>query len=135
MNGTIVVGYVPTELGELAIDEAAQIAMGKNSTLVLVNSSRSEAPYDPLLATDEDMERVTASLKSRGIKVVSDGPVQGEDAADALLNAAERHRASLIVIGLRNRSRVGKALFGSTAQSVLLQASCSVLATKLSDAS
>lgn len=131
MNGTIVVGYVPTELGEAAVDQAAQVALERNSTLVLVNSSRSEAPYDPLLATNEDLRMLTTSLESRGITVVVVGPVQGEDPADALLDAAIEHHANLIVIGLRNRSRVGKALFGSTAQRILLQAPCSVLAAKL----
>ncbi|NUL46435.1 universal stress protein [Cellulosimicrobium funkei] len=134
MSGTIVVGYVPTELGEAAVDEAARVALERNCTLVLVNASRSEAPYDPLLATSEDLSRLITALESQGIAVTVDGPAQGEDPADALLEAAQEHNADLIVIGLRNRSRVGKALFGSTAQRVLLQAPCSVLAAKLPEA-
>ena len=47
-----------------------------------------------------------------------------------VLDVAESERASLIVIGLRRRSPVGKLLLGSVAQTILLQANCPVLAVK-----
>jgi len=56
--------------------------------------------------------------------------VRGRDAADEVLQAAEDARADLVVIGLRHRSPVGKLLLGSTAQRVLLDARCPVLAVK-----
>ena len=48
--------------------------------------------------------------------------------------AADDFDASLIVVGLTDRTRTGKYLLGSDAQEVLLGAKCSVLAVKVSGA-
>jgi nucleotide-binding universal stress UspA family protein len=47
-----------------------------------------------------------------------------------VLHAAEDAGASVIVIGLRKRSPVGKLLMASTAQRILLDADRPVLAVK-----
>ena len=52
------------------------------------------------------------------------------DAAEALLEYIEDHDARYIVLGGRKRSPVGKVLFGSTAQVVLLDASCPVVSVR-----
>ena len=56
--------------------------------------------------------------------------MRGREASEEIVRAADEARADLIVIGLRHRSPVGKLLMGSTAQSVLLDAECPVLAVK-----
>jgi nucleotide-binding universal stress UspA family protein len=53
-----------------------------------------------------------------------------QNAADTLVSVAEESGAALIVIGLRQRSRVGKLLMGSNAQRILLDARCPVLSVK-----
>jgi hypothetical protein len=51
-------------------------------------------------------------------------------AADEILAAVDAHAADLIILGVRRRSAVGKLILGSTAQRVLLEAACPVLAVK-----
>jgi len=55
---------------------------------------------------------------------------QGTDPADALVRVAGERDASVIVIGLRHRTPVGKLIMGSTAQRILLDARCPGLAVK-----
>ncbi len=50
----------------------------------------------------------------------------GDDHADAIVALAEEVDADRIVVGGRRRSPAGKAVFGSTAQEVLLSAPCPV---------
>ncbi len=56
--------------------------------------------------------------------------VSGRDVSEEVVEAAEAEQARLVVIGLRRRSPTGKFLFGSTAQRILLDADCPVLAVK-----
>jgi nucleotide-binding universal stress UspA family protein len=52
------------------------------------------------------------------------------EVADEVLRVAREIDASVIVIGLRKRSAVGKLLMGSSAQRILLDADRPVLAVK-----
>jgi nucleotide-binding universal stress UspA family protein len=56
--------------------------------------------------------------------------VAGPDLADALLTLVQGVDADLLVIGARRRSPVGKALLGSVAQTVILEADLPVLVVK-----
>ena len=59
--------------------------------------------------------------------------IRGREAHEEILSVARERRAELVVIGLRRRSPVGKLPMGSTAQRVLLEATCPVLAVKAAD--
>ena len=47
-----------------------------------------------------------------------------------LCRIAKLEEVQEIIVGIRNRSRLGKLLLGSVAQSVILQADCSVICVK-----
>lgn len=49
--------------------------------------------------------------------------------ADTVVKYADEQDARYIVVSPRKRSRTGKALFGSTAQSVLLNSTCPIVST------
>jgi nucleotide-binding universal stress UspA family protein len=49
------------------------------------------------------------------------------DIGEKIVNIAKRKKADLLFMGLKRQSKVGKFLFGSTAQHVLLNAPCPVV--------
>lgn len=107
---TIVVGYIPTPEGLTAVDRAVQ--------RVRVDGSQ------------QDLDALVSRLGELGVQHEVRQQDQATNAAEEILGAATEVGADLIVIGIRRRSPVGKLVAGSTAQAVLLGASCDVLAVK-----
>ena len=83
-----------------------------------------------MYATAQDIDAVEADLAKRGVAYAIRRPTDGVPASESLLTAAREIDADLIVIGLRRRSPVGKLITGSSAQAVLLDAPCPVVAVK-----
>jgi len=126
----IVVGYAPGAPGEAALSRAVHEARLRDARLVVVNSSRGDALVDKRFAQGEDVEHVERLLEQAEVPWTLRQPVRGREASEEIVRAAHEARAELVVIGLRHRSPVGKLIMGSTAQSVLLDAECPVLAVK-----
>ena len=127
---TVVVGYVPVREGDAALTHAVAEARSRGSRLVVVNTSRGDAAVDERYADDGQVQALVTRLTEAGVEHELVHGIRGRDAAEEILEAAHAHRADLVVIGMRRRSPVGKLLLGSTAQRVLLDAPCPVLAVK-----
>ena len=127
---TVLVGYLPTPEGEAAFAAALEEAGRRAERLVLLNSPRSGAPVSADVASDDVVREMTARAAAGGVELeVRQAPHSGE-VADEVLRVAQETDASVIVIGLRKRSPVGKLLMGSSAQRILLDADRPVLAVK-----
>ena len=127
---TIVVGYIPRPEGLAAVDSAIIEAERRGEKLVVVNTGHHGDYSDPSFAASQDLEALDAQLTERGIEHDVRQPTRGLAPADELLDVAAEVDARLIVIGLRRRNPLGKLITGSTAQQVLLDAACDVLAVK-----
>ncbi|MFN8076890.1 MAG: universal stress protein [Kineosporiaceae bacterium] len=124
---SVVVGYVATPEGRAALRRAAQETLLRETSLLVVSSSRRDHDASE---TAGDLLEVEKDLAGAGVPYeVRRFPASGEP-ADDLISAAEEAGADLIVIGLRRRSPVGKLILGSNAQRILLDAPCPVLAVK-----
>jgi nucleotide-binding universal stress UspA family protein len=126
----VVVGYAPGPIGDAALDRAVAEARLRDGRLVVVNSSRGDAAVDNRYLQEDEVSELGRRLDASEVPWTLHQPVRGRDAAEEVLQAAEDSRADLLVIGLRHRSPVGKLIMGSTAQRVLLDARCPVLAVK-----
>lgn len=126
---TIVVAYSPDPYGRAALAHGAAEATLRDEHLLVVNDTRGDALVDARFAPETEIARVRERLAALGLEAHVRQEVV-RDVAESVVTAAGEAGASLIVVGVRHRSPVGKALLGSVAQRVILDAPCPVLAVK-----
>ncbi len=127
---TILVAYVPRPEGQAALDKGIEIATRRRERLVVVNASPGGKKDDPSFADVQDFERVEQLLAGTGLEAEVKQYVRGKNAVEEIESLVQSLQASLLIIGLRKRSPVGKLIMGSVAQELLLSVSCPVLAVK-----
>ncbi|MGF1665060.1 MAG: universal stress protein [Acidimicrobiia bacterium] len=93
-----------------------------------VNDYRQSLPDDSAFV-DVLQSRLAGDVEDqfRGIDNVSAPVILMGDPASMLIERAGEVEAAYLVIGIRNRSKVGKLLMGSAAQEILLNAPCPVV--------
>lgn len=111
-----------------SLDQAQTIidlaAESESVTVVITHGFEFKGPNDEL--TDlESVQRVTDHFDEHGITY----ELRGEQAEPAafVLETADEIDANLICVGSRTRSPVGKVLFGSVSQQIILKADLPVL--------
>ncbi|HEX2773402.1 MAG TPA: universal stress protein [Micromonosporaceae bacterium] len=127
---TIVVGYVPKPEGRAALRRGVAEALLRKEDLLVINAARGDSYADAGFAPEEELAAVRAELDRSDVQFEVRQLVRGADPSDEVLAAAAAAAADLIVIGIRRRTPVGKLILGSTAQQILLEADCPVLAVK-----
>lgn len=126
----IVVHYQPNPEGAAALDRAIAEARLRGDALTVIASGTSDRRAAPAYITDEQLAALRSTLAGTGVEHDVHRALDDIDPAHDVLKHAEQLDAGLIITGLRHRSPVGKLLTGSTAQRILVDAECPVLAVK-----
>ncbi len=126
----ILTGYVPTTVGEAALDASIEEARRRQLPLVVLNATSGAGGDDRYYADDATAAALRSRLDDSGLQYQLLRSNSSRDTADEIVGMAADLNAELIVIGLRRRTPVGKLILGSTAQRVLLDARCPVLTVK-----
>lgn len=116
---SVVVTYAASPESEAALTAAAAEASTRRLPLLVADLAGSDAGR---------FERVRDQLGDGALEVLS-MDLEG-DTVEQVLTLIRERRAQLLVIGLRQRTPVGKLILGSSAQRLLLDAGCPVLAVK-----
>jgi len=127
---TLLVAYVDRPEGQAALDKGMEISKKRGERLIVVNASPGGAKDDPARVEAHEGERVEKLLRESGLDAEFKQFVRGKSAVEEIEALIESQQVSLLIIGLRKRSPVGKLLMGSVAQELLLSVSCPVLAVK-----
>ena len=119
---SICVAVTDNEEGHAALEAAAVEANQLNVPLVAVN----------LTASELDTSGFSPALP---VEVVVPTTPSGLDEIDQVLQVIEqRPEITRLVVGVRRRSPVGKAVLGSIAQRLILEATIPVLSVKAANA-
>ena len=127
---TIVIGYVPTPVGEAALEAGLAEAKAHGDDVVVLNSPRRRSTVDGEFIDATAADELVARATALGVTARVDQSDHGDDIVETFTKVAEAASARLVVIGLRRRSPVGKLVTGSDAQRLLLDLDVPILAVK-----
>ncbi|MFI7612830.1 universal stress protein [Nonomuraea terrae] len=127
---TILVGYLPTPEGEAAVQAGLREGALRGERVIIVNSPRRGAPVDEHMVGEAARDELLRRAEEAGVEAEVRQPLHDDDLPETFDRLVEETGASLIVIGLRHRSLVGKFVLGSAAQRILMEAEVPVLTVK-----
>ncbi len=128
----ILVGYKGTDVGKDLMDIAVKHAKAFDGEIMIVTSmvGGEKSEKEEIIKAEKNLESAKAYFKDFGVASQTHLLVRGFDAGEDIVQFATENVVDEIIIGVRSRSKVGKLIFGSTAQVVILQAPCPVLTVK-----
>ncbi|UCF94735.1 MAG: universal stress protein [Desulfobacterales bacterium] len=128
----ILVAYDGSNASKEALRLAVDHTKAFQGQIYLVHSmvGGPEVPRKDFEQAERDLAYQRSLVKEQGLRCESLLSVRGLEAGEDLVKLAAENEIDEIIIGIRRRSKVGKILFGSTAQYVILNAPCPVVTVK-----
>jgi len=127
----ILVGYDGSNSAKEALELAKKHAAAFNAEVIVI-TSLTGGSVTHAVEVEQATEELEAVRKTFGDSIPCETKllVRGMTPGDDIVAYAEEKGVDEIVIGVKRRSKVGKLLFGSNAQCVIIKASCPVVTVK-----
>jgi nucleotide-binding universal stress UspA family protein len=128
----IMVGYDRSNVAKEALELAKKHAKAFDAKVYVVRSlaQSREMKLEDIQNAEQELENIRRSFRDEGIACKTEAIVSSISPGEDLVQFAQENEIDEIVIGVRRRSKVGKLLFGSNAQYIILMAQCPVVAVK-----
>lgn len=135
----LVIAGIDAERGERVASEAARLAAAFDADLQLLHvtdsSEYADREHEAVREGETPVDFEELEVEAAGVADAAGGAIDHPYEAvgrvgepeKVLVGAANEADASYLVVGARHRSPVGKAIFGSVTQSVLLNSDIPVL--------
>jgi len=128
----ILVGYKGANIGKDLLNLVVGRIRAYSGEVFVVTSLYGSKQTDPDQANEAErnLEAAKKYLDDQGIFNHTHLLIRGNSPGEDLVQFADENEVDEIVIGVKSRSKMGKILFGSTAQYVILKANCPVTSVK-----
>jgi nucleotide-binding universal stress UspA family protein len=133
----IVVCYDGTRSSKKALGLIPKYIKDTDSKIYIFSSLENEQAFsadekttitaDVVSKTEARLEYAKKFLESYKLSAETHLHMQGLDPGEDIVKFADEVKADFIVVGIAKKSRLGKMIFGSTAQYVILKAHCPVI--------
>ncbi len=128
----ILIGYDGSDPSQAALNLTIEHAKTFGAEVIAVNSlfGGNETSGEEIENARVDLEKAKTTLEKAGVTCETHLLIKGVTPGEDIVSFAEQNRVDEIVIGIKKKSKVGKLIFGSTAQYVILKAPCPVMTVK-----
>ena len=128
----IMVAYDGSKVSEDAVKLAHKHGQAFNADIYIITSLEQgpDLKKEDIDRAESKLEKLKASFKAENIPCETSAIVSVRSTGEDLVQFVKDNDMDEIIIGVRRRSKVGKLVFGSTAQYVILEAPCTVVAVK-----
>jgi nucleotide-binding universal stress UspA family protein len=128
----ILVGYDGSTSAKEALKLARKHARAFSGSVDIVTSMEkgTEQQQQAIEEAERGLEWAKSLFAEKGLDCRTHLLIRGLAPGEDLLEFARENSVEEIIVGVKRRSKVGKLLMGSTAQYVILQASCPVVSVK-----
>ena len=128
----ILVGFDGSNTSKAAIDLACAYAKAFNADIEIVTSMEEGNTEDvkQISSAEKGLEWAESQVSASGINVKTHLLIRGLPPGEDVVKFAIDNSIDVLFIGVRRRSKVGKLLFGSNAQYMILKAPCPVMTVK-----
>ena len=128
----ILVGYYELDAKSRALALALKHAKAFDAEVDVVTSLEegTESDIKDISAAEKGLESAKQYFEKEKIFCKTHLMIRGVTPGEDLVSFAKENGIDEIIIGVKRRSKVGKLLFGSTAQYVILNAHCPVVTVK-----
>jgi len=124
----LLVAYDKNTSTSNVLDKALQRAKAFNAYVYLVRTCAADEKEREIVELEHRLNELRREVfKKEGIESEAHILIRGLTAGEDMVQYAKEKGVDEIIIGIKKKSRVGKLMFGSTAQYIILNAHCPVL--------
>jgi nucleotide-binding universal stress UspA family protein len=128
----IVVGYDGSGAAKNALDLAKKHAKAFGAKVYILTSmvKGTERQLEDIGKAERDLDGIKTFFGNEKVPCEVHLMIRGLSPGEDLVQFAKEHKIDEIIVGIEKKSKVGKFVFGSNAQYVILEAPCPVVTVK-----